>query len=85
MRKSHVAAGVTVCVILFSFVGLWLAGRGASGAIFREPVAAAAGAAQNVQSLLGQRRPVTLSEVLPGIHVATGNGSSFRIDTPMAP
>lgn len=82
MRKSLVAGGVLVGLILFSLVGLWLAGRGASGEIESEHVAVAADEAGDVQSLLGQRRPVTLSEVLPGIHVATGNGSAFRIDTP---
>ena len=83
MRRSLVgAAGVFACLILVSLAGMWLAPRAASGQRDSQPGAASAGDASAFQSLLGQRRPVTLSEVLPGIHVATGNGSSFRIDTP---
>lgn len=83
MRRSLVgAAGVFACLILVSLAGMWLAPRAASGQRGSQPGAASAGDASAFQSLLGQRRPVTLSEVLPGIHVATGNGSSFRIDTP---
>ena len=82
MRKSLVAVGVLVCLILFSLVGLWLARRGTSREIDSERIAVVADEARGIQSVLGQMRPVTLSEVLPGIHVATGNGSAFRIDTP---
>ena len=82
MRGLLVRVGGPACLIVFFLVGLWLAGRGSSGEIVGEPVAVAASQGSDVESLLGQRRPVTLSEVLPGIHVATGNGSSFRIDTP---
>ena len=82
MRKSLVWIGGPACLVLVSLAGMWLAPRAASGQRDSQPGAAPAGDASAFQSLLGQRRPVTLSEVLPGIHVATGNGSSFRIDTP---
>ena len=82
MRKSLVRVGGPAGLILVSLVGLWLAGRSNSGEIGSVGVAVAAQEARGIPSMFGQRRPVTLSEVLPGIHVATGNGASFRIDTP---
>ncbi len=82
MRKFFVAAGLLAGLILFSLVGLWLAERGIPGEIDSERLAVAADEDRTFLSRLGRRRPVTLSEVRPGIHVASGNGSAFRIDTP---
>ena len=82
MRRSLVRIGGPACLVLVALAGMWLAPRAASGQRDSQPGAASAGDTPDVLSGLGQRGAVGLYEVLPDIHVATGNGSSFRIDTP---